>query len=126
MYSGEEQSSFETARKGWSPSREENLGYSVKSSSSIFIRRERGSVAGVEHVIDTRDSPPIRQAPHLVPFALRHKISEMLQQMMKQGIVEESSSLWANPVVIVKKKDISFRLSPSECNKKRCVCLTSY
>ena len=71
--------------------------------------RERGSVAGVEHTIDTGDSPPIRQVPHRVPFALRHKISEMVQQMMKEGIVEESSSPWASPVVIVKKKDNSLR-----------------
>ena len=63
----------------------------------------------MEHVIDTDGYPPIRQLPHKVPFALRSKISEMVQQMVEEGIVEESSSPWASPVVIVKKKDGGLR-----------------
>ena len=64
---------------------------------------ERGCVTGVEHVIDTDGYPPIRQLPHRVPFALCSKISEMVQQMVEEGIVDESSSPWASPVVIIKK-----------------------
>ena len=64
---------------------------------------ERGCVTGVEHVIDTDVYLPIRQLPHRVPFALCSKISEMVQQMVEGGIVEESSSPWASAVIIVKK-----------------------
>ena len=66
---------------------------------------ERGCVTGMEHVIDTDDYPPIQQLLHRVPFALRSKISEMVQQLVEEGIVEESSSPWSSPVVIVKKRD---------------------
>ena len=66
---------------------------------------EKGSVKGVEHTIDTGDSKPIREAAQRVPFALQEKISEMVKEMLKGGIISESSSPWASPVVIVCKKD---------------------
>ena len=44
---------------------------------------ERGEAKGVEHVIDTADSQPIRQIPQRVPFALREEISRMVQEMGK-------------------------------------------
>ena len=66
---------------------------------------ERGEVVGVTHEIDTGESPPIRQAPHHVPFSLRPKIEQMVEQMLKAEVIEESDSPWASPVVLVKKKD---------------------
>ena len=39
----------------------------------------------------------------------------MVQQMVEKGIFEESSSPWAIPVVIVKKKDGSLRFCVDYC-----------
>ena len=66
---------------------------------------EKGSVKGVEHTIDTGDSKPIKEAAHRVPFALREKISEMVKEMLKGGIISESLSPWVSPLVIVRKKN---------------------
>ena len=62
---------------------------------------ERGEAKGVEHVIDTADSQPIRQIPRRVPFALREEISRMVQEMLKGEVIQESASPWASPVVLV-------------------------
>ena len=71
----------------------------------LLEEMEKGSVEGVEHTIDTGDSKPIKEAAKQVPFALREKISEMVKEMLKGGIISESSSPWASPVVILRKKD---------------------
>ena len=71
--------------------------------------RELGEAKGVEHVIDTGDSQPMRQLPRRVPFALRKEISRMVQEMLDGDIVQESASPWASPVVLVKKKDGTLR-----------------
>jgi len=70
---------------------------------------ERGEAKGVEHVIDTGDSPPISQIPWRVPFALREEISRMVQEMLESEVIQESASPWASPVVIVGKKDGALR-----------------
>ena len=62
-----------------------------------------------EHSIDTGESSPIRLPPYRVPHAYRTQVEEELQAMLKAGIVEPSSSSWAAPIVLVKKKDGSLR-----------------
>ena len=75
----------------------------------LLEEMEKGSVKVVEHTIDTGDSKPIKEAVCWVHFALQEKISEMAKEMLKSGIISESSSPWASPVVIVCKKDGSLR-----------------
>ena len=62
---------------------------------------ERGEAKGVEYVIDTSDSQPIRQIPRRVPFILRDEITKMVQGK----VIQESASRWTSPVVLVRKKD---------------------
>ena len=63
----------------------------------------------VEHQIETGDSPPIKQPSRRVPFAVRGEITKMVGEMLESGVVQESSSPWASPIVLVKKKDGSLR-----------------
>ena len=70
---------------------------------------EVGEVIGVEHKIHTGDSAPIRQLPRRVPFAVRGEITRMVQEMLKDGVIQESASPWASPIVLVKKKDGTLR-----------------
>ena len=70
---------------------------------------ERGEAKGVEYVIDTADSQSIRLIPRRVPFVLRDKITKMVQEMLKGEVIQESASLWASPVVLVRKKDGGLR-----------------
>jgi len=60
----------------------------------------------VEHDIDTR---PIKQSPRRPPLAAREAEDEILDEMLATGVIEPSTSSWASPVCLVKKKDGTFR-----------------
>ena len=70
---------------------------------------ELGRTNTCQHTIDTGSSSPIRQLPRRVPFALRQKVDEMVEEMLEKGVIEPSRSPWASPVVLVSKKDGSLR-----------------
>ena len=63
----------------------------------------------VEHRIDTGDARPVRQTLRRSPAAYAHIIDEQLETLMKQGIIEPTNSEWSSNVVLVKKKDQSWR-----------------
>ena len=96
--------------KSGSPATEEMI-ESVLSYHHVFSleENEKGALSGVEHVIKTSNHPPIKQSPHRVPFALRKQISDMVQDMLRDGIIQESASPWTSPVVMVRKKDGTMR-----------------
>ena len=48
---------------------------------------------------------PNHQHHRRIPFALREKMDEMVQEMLEQGVVQHSKSLWASPVVLGTKHD---------------------
>ena len=79
--------------------------------SDIFAldSTELGTTDLVIHLIDTGDSHPIRQPLKRIPFALQRTVEEMVQKMMAQGVIQNSNSPWASPVVLIKKKDGSHR-----------------
>ena len=63
----------------------------------------------MEHHIDTGEAAPIRQRPRRVPVRIREQVEEQKAQMLKDGIIEESTSPWCSPVVLARKKDGTFR-----------------
>jgi len=63
----------------------------------------------VEHDIDTGEARPIKQSPRRPPLAAREAEDEILNDMLKTGVIEPSNSPWASPVCLVKKKDGSYR-----------------
>ncbi|UYV67631.1 K02A2.6-like [Cordylochernes scorpioides] len=63
----------------------------------------------VKHRIDTGDHAPIRQRPYRVSPYERGVIQTEVDKMLKSGIVKPSDSPWSSPVVLVKKKDGTWR-----------------
>jgi len=61
------------------------------------------------HRIDTGDARPVRQTLHCQPYDLVPKIDAYVEGMCKAGIIEPSSSPWASNLVVVKKKDGTYR-----------------
>jgi len=61
------------------------------------------------HQIDTGDARPVCQTLHRQPYNLVSKIDSYVDDMCKAVIIEPSSSLWASNLVVVKKKDGSYR-----------------
>ena len=77
----------------------------LKSQFKDILQDVPGRTTLVHHKIPTQDAPPIR----LPPYRLAHHSKEFLraeiQTLLKQGIIEPSSSPWAAPIVLVAKKD---------------------
>ena len=63
----------------------------------------------IEHDIDTGNTPPIKQSPRRLPLAAREAEDQILDDMLESGVIQPSSSPWASPVCLVKKKDGSYR-----------------
>ena len=63
----------------------------------------------VQHEIDTGQEKPVRQSLRKTPLAYNEVIDKHVQSMLKQGLIEPSSSDWASNIVLVLKKDKSFR-----------------
>ncbi|GAB1869457.1 RNA-directed DNA polymerase [Camponotus japonicus] len=68
-----------------------------------------GNCNVVEHVINVKDSLPFKQAPRRIPIHLRKEVDQIIEDMKRQGVIEESQSPWTSPAVLVKKKDGSIR-----------------
>ena len=69
-----------------------------------------GHTTVTEHRIVTGGVHPVRLPPYRIPHALRENVRQELEEMLEHGIIEHSSSDWASPLVIVRKKDSSLRL----------------
>lgn len=71
--------------------------------------KELGCTDAIKHKIIT-DSPPIRQrAYEISPFKQRI-LDDQLDEMLKLGVIEKSTSSWSSPILLVPKKDNSYRV----------------
>ena len=77
------------------------------SYSDVFSAHDQdyGCTNVVKHSIKTGDASPCRQRAYRTSPHTRAEIDKQVQQLLSQDITEESCSLWAAPVVLVKKKD---------------------
>ncbi|GFW21873.1 retrovirus-related Pol polyprotein from transposon 412 [Trichonephila clavipes] len=77
----------------------------------VFSRKSSdiGHTTMTQHRIDTADHPPIEQHPRCLPFAKQEEVGTLLREMQENDIIEPSSSPWASPIVLVRKKDGSTR-----------------
>ena len=91
--------------------RREKLLNLLKRYSDIFAenRQDVGRTDKVTHRISTETSPSIRQPVRCVPPTKREDTRKLLQGMLDQDVIRPSSSPWASPIVLVKKKDGSTR-----------------
>ena len=58
-----------------------------------------------EHTIDTGDARPIKQRPRKTPMAFSGEEQEAIQELENKGVIRKSTSPWASPIVLVRKKN---------------------
>ena len=63
-----------------------------------------------QHHIKFTSNQPVRSRPYPVPYSLRESLKKDITDMMKTGVIRESSSLYTSPVVVVNKKDNTNRV----------------
>ncbi|CAH8628181.1 unnamed protein product [Schistosoma guineensis] len=79
--------------------------------STVFSENISGNrTTIVQHSIVTGDHMPLRQPPRRVPVHYQPHLESMIKDMLEKKIIVPSSSPWASPIVLVKKKDSSLRL----------------
>ena len=68
-----------------------------------------GSTNVVFHEIDTGCSRPLRQPARRIPYGeQRNAVESEIEKLLENGVARPSTSPWAVPVVMVKKKDNSW------------------
>ena len=63
-----------------------------------------GSFSVIKHSIDTGISQPFYSATSRIPFAYESPVNEMVDEMLKNGIIENSTSPWNVPIFVVPKQ----------------------
>ena len=63
-----------------------------------------GKTDEIQHTIDTRNAPPIRQLAYCIPVTQQEEVRKLLQEILEKNVIQPSRNPWAAPVVLVKKK----------------------
>ena len=69
-----------------------------------------GDIAAAEHSIPT-EGPPLASQPYRLGPDGRRAVEAEIRKMKAQGVIEESTSPWASPIVLVPKRDGSLRFA---------------
>ena len=69
-----------------------------------------GETDVIQHQIRLTDDTPIRCKPYPLPYAMREELRNEVDTMLEMGVVRPSTSPYASPIVMVKKKDGSNRV----------------
>ena len=77
--------------------------------------KDHGYTHTVFHEIPTGDAPPVRQRYRQLAPSLHQEVRVLLQEMLEAGVIHKSTSPWASPIVLVKKKDGSTRFCVDYC-----------
>ena len=66
--------------------------------------KDIGRTTLIEMEIDTGDSLPVAQNPYTLPLKHHKWVQKEIETLEKAGVIEQSLSLWASPVIVVPKK----------------------
>ena len=84
------------------------------SYSDIFSREKRDlgkCKLGVKHHIHLKpEAAPVKQRLRRIPFGYQEEVKQDLKTMLKDGIIEKSSSEWASQLVLVRKSSGDLRI----------------
>ena len=71
---------------------------------------ERGETDLMQFELNTADALPKKQPPRRIPHAAQQEVAQLLKEMQASNVIQPSISAWANPLVLVRKKDGTLRL----------------
>ncbi|KAK7945594.1 hypothetical protein WMY93_001322 [Mugilogobius chulae] len=98
-------------RSDLSEQQQEQLRALLVKWEKVFAQHDEdfGRTNLVQHRIPTGDAAPVRERYRPIPPLLYKEVKSLLSGMLEQGVIKESCSPWAAPIVLVRKKDGSWR-----------------
>ena len=84
----------------------------LKTYSEVFAKNkyDMGKTNVVQHHIETGDEPPFKQTPRRLPMQHHQEIQTQVRKLAETGVIRPSRSPYASNVLLVKKKDGSWRM----------------
>ena len=98
---------FEKSSEGLAPEEKQKLQNLLLKYKDTFSKNEwdLGLTNLTEHSIDTGNSAPVKQPPRRVPIAFAAEEKKAIEDLKAKGVIRDSISPWASPIVLVHKKD---------------------
>ena len=83
----------------------------LEQYDDLFARHDGdvGQTAACTHVIDTGNHRPVNQPPRRLAPPLMDEAERQIESMLNSGVIRESSSPWASPILFTDKKDLTKR-----------------
>ena len=102
---------FDKSKQGRNKSERVELAQLLSDYQDVFSKNEHdlGLTHLTEHSIDTQGAKPVKQAFRRTPLAFVGEERDVIDKLKAQGVIRESSSPWASPILLVRKKDNSVR-----------------
>ena len=96
------------------PNKKEQLTGLLSKYKDVFYSGGKLPIVqvGVEHtVVVKEDSSPVVFKPRRLSRELADEVREHINELLEQGVIKESNSQWASPIMCARKKDGSLRMA---------------
>ena len=99
------------SESGLLPSERDDLKLVLSEHHQVFSLEEgeRGETDLMQFEINTEDVVPKKQPTRRIPHAAQQEVAQLLKEMQDSNVIKPSTSAWASPIVLVKKKDGTLR-----------------
>lgn len=99
---------------GLTKEQQDSLGDLLHKNTDVFFHEgdQLGSVPLVEHTIPLQpNAQPVAQRPRRLSPGDREEVQQEIQYLLDQGLIETSTSPWASPIVMARRKNGKLRLA---------------
>ena len=98
--------------ESWSEQQQQSAKSLFREYQHLFALtlNKLGKSSLVQHNIKLDDKTPFKEIYQRIPPHQYDEVRKHLQEMLNIGAIQQSTSPWASPVVLVHKKDSSLQL----------------
>ena len=113
QYIDPDKAKFNIGNSGVSKEERQDFHDFLKENFKVFSdsRPTMGHNMTFPHLIETTDEIPVSSRYYKASPKLQRVIDEEIESLLRHGFIEPSTSTWRSPVVMVKKRDGTYRIT---------------